>query len=410
MTELHELLVRATDRIASPQLEQVALQTARRRRNRRRVAEAVAVASALVVTIAVGTQVGDRGSSPAPVSPASQTPTTAPTTAATTASPASKEKVWPQWDPRDVDELPAAPGRIAPALPKEIDPPASSPLLSDDPIPAAVLAVEQDGLAQVLSISGAWRTVPIDGKYPRLSLSPNGARLAVYYYFDNEKQVHDYGVTVYDLATGSTRTLKPPKGFVPWDDAGWTFVDEDVLMFSSGPKAYDVVVDSGKVQETAVPDGMSIALDPAGKWLASADFSKPNFLTDYAGATPRKVSMDQVGRLSRIQANENTVVGTTYDDQPYSVVVADRRTLTPQFRLPVLDHDANYSNWGLGPVAVADDGTVLLQVAVIGRKLHGFRLVAWEPESGELSIVSSTDLPIEASVAFAAARLRSVGP
>lgn len=132
-------------------------------------------------------------------------------------------------------------------------------------------------------------------------------------------------------------------------------------------------------------------------------------LIDYAGGAPREVSMDSTGRLLRIQADEDTVVGTTYE-QPFSVVVADRKTLTPQSRLPVLDHEGNYSNWGLGPVAVADGGTVLLQVAAIGRRVDGFRLVAWDPDDGDLWIVTSTALPVEARVVFAQGPLRAVDP
>ncbi len=121
--------------------------------------------------------------------------------------------------------------------------------------------------------------------------------------------------------------------------------------------------------------------------------------------------MDRTGRLQRIEADAETVVGTTYDNQPvFSVVVADRETLTPQFRLPVLDHDANYSNGGLAPNAITEDGTIVLRVAAIGRQLEGFRLVAWEPASGELSIITSTALPAEATVVFAQAMLRTVSP
>lgn len=405
MSELHDLLAQATDRIESPRLEAVALQAARRRRTRRRGAGAAVVASALVVAVFIGTHAGgDRRGNPPPAAPSSQTPTTDPTPT----RPASGEKVWPRWDPRDVDQLPAAPDEIAPALPDVIDPPASSPLLGDDPVSAAILAVLQDGVAQVLGTDGAWRTVPIDGRLPRVTLSPNGTRLAVdYYYWPTN---HDYGVTVYDLATGSSRALPPPVGFKPRDTTGWSFFDEDTMLFSSGPQAYFVVVDSGETEETIIPPGMSTTLDPAGNWLASADFHQPNLLTDYAGGTPREVSMDRTGRLSHILADEDTVVGTTYDDQRYSVVVADRETLTPQFRLPVLDHDGNYSNWGLHPIAVDDDGTVILRVAAIGRQVDGFRLVAWEPRSGELSIVSTTALPVEASVDFVPSMLRAVNP
>jgi hypothetical protein len=76
----------------------------------------------------------------------------------------------------------------------------------------------------------------------------------------------------------------------------------------------------------------------------------------------------------------------------------------------VLDFDANYSNGGLLILAVADDGTVLLSVAAIGRKVDGFRLVAWDASSGKLSIVSTTALPVEAGVVFASAMLRATDP
>ncbi|WP_101525846.1 hypothetical protein [Nocardioides houyundeii] len=406
MSEFHELLTRATDRIESPRLEHAALQTARRRRTRRRGAAAAVVTSALVATVVVGIQVADRGDRVAPAPPTAQNPTSAPSAEAS----GPQEKVWPQWDPRDVDQLPAAPDRIAPALPEVIDPPTSSPALSDDPVGSAVLAVEQDGLAQVLGTGGEWRTVPIDGRFPVVSLSPQGTRLAVYYGYDDRVGVYDIGVTVHDLATGSSRTLEPPAGFEPRDDAGWMLLDEETLLFSSGPQTYAVAIDSGEAEEMSLPTGMSTTLDPAGDWLSSADFAEPNVLTDYAGGTPREVSMDRTGRLLRIQADEDTVVGTTDDDQAFSVVVADRQTLTPQFRLPVLDYEGNYSNWGLGPVALADDGTVLLRVAAIGRRVDGFRLVAWDPAGGDLSIVTSTALPVEASVVFAQGALRAVDP
>jgi hypothetical protein len=404
MTELHHLLDRATDGIESPRLEQVALRTARRRRVRRRGAAAAVVASALAVAVVVGTQLGAERTGGLPPAAPSRTPSPSPTS-----TPEPTAKVWPRWDPRDVDELPAEPGRIAPAVPDVIAPPSSSPLLADDPVAAAVLVVEQGGLAQVLGTDGGWRTVPIDGRYPLVTLSPDGTRLAVYYYFDNRTPEHDYGVTLYDLATGASSRLDPPAGFEPWDDTGWSFLDEETLLFTSGPQAYVVAADTGESEQTTLPSGLSRTVDPEGSWLVSADFDQPNVLTDLAGGTPRVVSMDRTGRLSRIQADEDTVVGTTYDGRPFNVVIADRETLTPRFRLPVLDFEGNYSNWGLGPVAIADDGTVLLRVAAIGRQVDGFRLVAWEPRSGVLSIVSTTDLPIEASVVFAQGFLREVG-
>lgn len=405
MSELHDLLAQATDGIESPRLEQAALQTARRRRTRRRGAAAAAVASTAVVIIVIGAQVGgDHQGSLPPAAPSDPTPSAPETT------PQHSEPIVQRWDPRDVDDLPAAPDRIAPALPDEIDPPASSPLLADDPVDAAVLAVEQDGVAQVLGTDGSWRTVPLDGRYPIVSLSPDGTRLGIYYLYAGTDPEHDYGMTVHDLATGETRSVQPPAAFEPWDYPDWAFVDEARLMLTSGPQTFVVEIETGEAEAMlSIPRGLSRALDPAGNLLVSADFDQPNVLTDYAGSTPREVSMGRTGRLSRIQADEDTVVGTTYDGRPFNVVVADRETLTPQYRLPVLDTEANYSNWGLGPMALADDGTVLLRVAAIGRRVDGFRVVAWDPTTGDLSIVSRADLPVETGVVFAGGLLREVG-
>lgn len=409
MNELHDLLARATDRVENPRLEHEALQIARHRRTRRRGAATAAVASALVVAVIVGVQGMDRVGSPQPAAPTHTTPTSTPDPSQTPSSSTRDGvgKVWPAWDPREVDRLPAAPDEVAPTLPRTIAPPASSPQLSDFPIDAAVVAVEQEGVAQVLGRGGEWRTVPITGRYPSLSLSPSGTRLAISYYVDGEPSDHDYGVTTYDLASGDAAHFPVPDGFVPRDDTGWSFYDDDTLLLVTGAQAYTVDASSGETEETTAPSGIEATLDPEGNWLTSADFDQPNILTDHAGGAPREVSMDRTGRLSRLQANDDTVVGTTYDDQQFSVVVADRETLTPQYRLPVLDPEANYSNWGLGTLALADDGTVLLRVAKIGRRGgEGSRVVAWEPSTGELSVVSTTALPVEALLVFATGALR----
>jgi hypothetical protein len=389
MSELHDLLATATDRIESPRLEQAALTTARRRRTRRRGAAAAVVAAAVVVAVVVGTHLGAERTGGLPPAAPTQTPSPSVTT-----PPGSTATVWPRWDPREVDDLSAEPGRIAPAVPDVIDPPDSSPLLSDDPVEAAVLVVEEDGVAQVLGTDGDWRTVPLDGRYPMVSLSPDGTRLGIYYLYSGTE--HDYKMTVHDLPTGESRSVQPPPAFEPWDYPDWTFVDEATLMLTSGPQTFVVQISSGEAEAlTSVPLGLARTLDPAGNLLVSADFDQPNVLTDFAGGTAREASMNRTGRLSRIQADADVVVGTSYDGRPFNVVVAD---------------EANYRNWGLGPVAIADDGTVVLRVAAIGRQVDGFRLVAWEPTTGELSVVSATDLPIESSVVFAQGFLREVGP
>ncbi|GEP39839.1 hypothetical protein NPS01_35020 [Nocardioides psychrotolerans] len=408
MSELRALFDHATDGIENPRLEQVALCTAQRRRTRRRGAAAAAVASTLVLAVAVvvGSQTGGvRSDSTLPAGPPGLTP---PPPSATSMPSAPALAPAPTWDPRDVDDLPAAAAQVVAALPEVIDPPPSSPLLADDPVGSAIVAVEERGTAQVLGTDGAWRTVPLDGRYPRIALSPGGTRLAVYYYVDTEDPDHTYAVTVHDLATGGSTVLQPPSGFVPWDDTGWSFLDEDLLLLNSGQASYAVPLATGAAEPRPYRAGLSRTVDPDGDVLVSPDWSERNVLLDYAGATPREVSMEQTGRLARIVADDDTVVGTSYENGPFAVYVADRATLTPQASLPILDPEANYSNWGLGPQALLDDGTVLLRVAALGGgRATGFRLVLWDPADGALSVVSSTDLPVEALVVFASGLLRS---
>lgn len=85
MNELHDLLHRATDRVESPRLEQVALQVARRRRTRRRGVAAAVAASVAAVAVVVGTQGLGRDGTPAPqpAAPSRTVPTPTPTPAPT---------------------------------------------------------------------------------------------------------------------------------------------------------------------------------------------------------------------------------------------------------------------------------------------------------------------------------------
>ena len=57
-------------------------------------------------------------------------------------------------------------------------------------------------------------------------------------------------------------------------------------------------------------------------------------------------------------------------------------------------------------MALIDDGTVLLRVAVFGGGVGDFRVVAWDPATGDLPRVSSTE---QAAVDFSEGLLRAVG-
>lgn len=406
LTDLTELFHLATDGIDSPGLAHAALRTARQRRTRRRGAAVAAVAASVVGVVVLGVYAGENrsgGLAPSTQTSTPSAPTTTPSAPETNTTPVPQEKTWPKWNPRDVDDLPPAADRVAPALPEVINPPDSSPAIVDDPVDTAVAVVAQENLIQVLGTDNDWRTVPVEDQYPQAMLSPGGTRLSVTYYAK-----YDTGATIHDLGTGESWVVPFPDDYRPFDGTTWTFVDEDTLLLQGGT-AWLVDVRTGAAERLpeGIGGGLSTAVDPLGGLLVSAQWGTPNILVDYAEGAARKVSMQRTGRLSALRADTDTVVGTSYDGRPFAVVVADRSTLTPKVSLPIVDTDANYSNGGLGTLALTDDGTVLLRVAMLGRDVQGLRVVAWDPTTGDLSLVSRTDET--AAVDFAEDLLRASG-
>jgi hypothetical protein len=170
-----------------------------------------------------------------------------------------------------------------------------------------------------------------------------------------------------------------------------------------------VDIDSGSVERVHVAAGLSRAADPSGNVLVSANWGYRNMLTDYRTGTPREVSMRLTGRLSTIRADANTVVGTSYQKRPYALYAADRATLTPEASLPLRDR-SGYSNGGLRTLALTRDGQVLFHFAAAGPNKSGYRVVAWNPRDGELSLVSFLAVPSSTQMVFAEGLLRQRQP
>ena len=394
--ELHDLFERATDGVAVPSLAPAAWRTARRRRTRRRGAAAAGLASVLVVGVLGAAQLG---------APRTEGPPSAPTstkTSAATATPGVEPTTYPQWDPRDVDKLPAAAVDVAPVLPDDIEPPAASPALVDAPVGGAVLVVRQGATAQLLGTDGSWRSLDLPSDSSRAVLSPDGTRLVVWVYADRSP------VVVHDLGSGESRDISYPDGYRPWDFTSWSFLDERTLLLDDLGGGFLVDAVTGVARRVDYPSrtGIQPVIDASGGVLETGDVAGANELTDWAGGRPRTVSMEPTGRLERLQADAGTVVGTTYENGGFALVVADRTDLSPVAVQPVLDHLGNYTGGGLSTLALTDDGTVLLRISVFGRD-RGFRIVAWQPGSGEFSIVSHASLPVEDSVTYAADLLRA---
>lgn len=314
----------------------------------------------------------------------SATPRPDPVAAASDRRSSSSPPAGPRWDPRLVDDLPAAGPGIASALPERVEPPPTVPDLAGYPMPTAVLSAYVGEAVALLSPDGTWRQVPAPpmGSFGGAELTRDGTRVAV--------ETAD-GVDVWDLPTGQRTRIASPEGARPWDYSSWRWIDRTTLLLDDKAGGWRVDVASGAAKRTPYPSSTSFwwTVDPTGAVLESADWSHPNLLTDWATEEGREVGMEPTGRLSSLHAARDVVVGTSYDAGPFGVYVADRSDLTPRHVLRVRDHEADYSNGGLSVLALLEDGTVLLRVAVLGGDRIPLRVVAWEPRSGALSLVSS---------------------
>ncbi|GAB6987619.1 TolB-like translocation protein [Nocardioides pyridinolyticus] len=202
MTDLHDLLELATDRVEPTGGAAGALATARRRRRTRRGAAASAAAVVVIGAIALGGRLGDGApSEPEPAPPV--------------------ETVEPvPLDPSRVDELPTAAPEVAPLLPDVLCVPDVAPRIEEEPMEAAVVSVDDDADVLLLGTDGRWHCVVVaDRSRTAPVLSPDGTRLAV-------------GVTggfeAIDLATGERtfRTQEPDfdrtwEMALPRVPAGW---------------------------------------------------------------------------------------------------------------------------------------------------------------------------------------------
>jgi hypothetical protein len=312
---------------------------------------AAAAGAAVLLVAACGVAPDDSQGTVVPVRVAS-------TTASETVPSNTEPKKDPRrWDPRDVDDLPDALDEVAPLLPAVIDPPSSARPLVEAPIEAAILTISRRRTVFVLSTDGSWRSIPVPEPHAWANLSRGGTRLL----FTEQNDVE-----VWDLTTGDRRTIPFPEDLVPWDYTRAKWVDESTYLLD----------------------------DYRGGWLV-----------DLAGCSTRRVPyptefvwtvdddgavVERPGRLERLVATSRSIIGTTYGDGRFRVVVADRPGLEPRAVLPLRDFEGNYSNWALGPVAVLGDGAVLLWVAVVGKD-DGWRLVAWDPDTDDLSLVSRSD-------------------
>ncbi len=268
----------------------------------------------------------------------------------------------------------------------------------------AVLSVDRGGTIQLLAPDGSWRSVPaLDISAGAASLSPAGSRLAI--------QTAD-GIEVWSLSAGERRQLAFPSGLKPWDFTSTRWVDERTLLLDDRAGGWLIDVETTSVKRVPFPTQHPYwwTLDADGALVEGADYAEPAVLTDWRSGDPREVSMAGTGRLARPVVSQSSVAGLIVEKGPvdgFAVAIADRSDLTPSAVLPVHDHEGNYSNWALGTVALREDGTLLLWTALPGDSANdGWRLVAWDSESGDLSIVTRSEASPVWPLSFAIDLLR----
>lgn len=370
-----------------------ALSRARTVRTRRRGLVAGAVAAVAVLAFVVATGVPGLDRSDPPIAPAPTVP----------AMPDSA--VQPTWDPRRAGDLPQGDSPI----PRTLEPPRDA---AEMPLAGAarmVLGDGEDGLF-LLGQDGTWAatTTPSGWAYGS-ALSDDGTMLA---------SVGPQGLWVTDVRDGRWRRLVVPPG----PDGVWGRIDVTVtwrgdgqVVLQSIPMGVATVDVDGAGSSTPTTFEThalyGLAQAPDGVAIASGMGDKGPVIREVAdGSVSRTFDTGALERLWLPVASADRVVGVVdgipRSDRPTDhagVIVLDRRDgYAATAYLPIArthyNPDVGIVSGGIdgvAPLAWIDDSTVLLSRAPrLGRP---WSLVAWDVDSGELSLLSeggSTTQPL----------------
>ncbi|GAB3197177.1 hypothetical protein GCM10027062_08300 [Nocardioides hungaricus] len=290
-----------------------------------------------------------------------------------------------RWDPRDVAELPAAGREVLPGLPDEVTPPDRAPSLATRPMAAAVLGVQRlDDRILLLGGDGSWREVWPGEQDARGSLSPDGTRLAI---------LLSDRIELWSLPTGQRTELDLPARLRPWDFARIAWIDDAALLLDDRAGGWRIDIASGRAERTPYPRDLSWTVAADGTLLETTDPRRRPAVVDWSDGTARRVDLAEVGTPLQVRASADVVAGTAYGDGDVIAFAFDRDAPEAIRTLRMRDFDANYSNWALRVAHVLDDGSVLLWIAIPGRRSEddGWRLVRWDPATDALATVTSSD-------------------
>jgi hypothetical protein len=387
-SDLYSVLDRASQGIEPPMephhAATAALSRARTIRTRRRGLVAGGVAAVAVLAVVVATGVPGLDRSEPPIAPAPTVP----------AIPDSA--VQPPWDPRDAKGLP----QRATRLPATLQPPVDAAPLPLAGAARLVLSDSEDGL-YLLAEDGTWAEgqAPSGSAYGS-SLSDDGTMLA---------DAGPRGLWVTDVRDGRWRRLALPPG----PDGAWTGLDTSVqwrgsskVVLNGGMGTARIDVDgeaAPRVDRSELAQTYGYAVAPAGEEVAfgqdGSDYVIQDLVDGESVRTFSAAALEQVwvpvATASRVAG---VVAGIPRADRPTDhagVLVLDRDRYAAAGYLPIARttytpgiSSAGFSAGRVIPVGWLDDRTVLLNsgAGTIGKS---WSLVAWDVDSGDLSLVAS---------------------
>ena len=391
--DLHRVLRDATEHVGPPDLVRGALVEAGRRRTRRTAMGALAA----VVLVAGGAAwaVQDREpradvvDTPAP----SPTPTVTPTVVDT--DPATQ----PIWDPFTIIDAP----RITSRLPERVVPPDDPPSLTEQPLPAAVLAWPEEGVdLRVLGTNGEWSSVPgtataIQGTFHDVVvpvISPAGDRLAMSI---------DAGILVVDVTSGEQQVLPWPTELagpvdgrprVVWlpDDRGF------LVLHWEGPWLMDLDGDAGPAPYAGRYNA-GLMVDPDTGTVRERRWQNGTLRTWEGDEVASSVRLGGYGERFVTRFSQVAYVGNpgppTSGVLKSGPVVVDPTDGEVTAFAPIRDPSSVYSdNANLTPLGLVDESTVLLLVSPMDYRTMSpddgeTHLATWDHVTGDFGLVAS---------------------
>lgn len=371
MTDLHDLLDLATDRLEAPGLADRALTVAQRRRTVRRGVLASVAAVVLVVGVAVTTRLGG-----APAVEPMRVPVTSPTGVPARTAPAiAPDRIQPVWGPRGAEGQPVV----------ELGVPRVMESLTPGEVTRPVVLLDDGSRARLVSADGLVHELDLPGGLTRgrtVSLSPDGRRLVA----------TGAGGFFWREIDGDWQRLGAED--VPLEAQLSWLPDSSGVIVRGWKRAVLVDLASGEVAEQRFLEGVShLGVAPDGTLVGVTEGRSVVQWRD--GRETDRVStagleglvLPAVGGSDLAFARTNLSIADPPEPADRDGLLAlDRETFETRAYLPVPDDHYYVHAEDLRPLTWLDDDTLAFTVLPAGAAKR--YLMTWDVETGDISRVS----------------------